>query len=1249
MAIPTLTGFAPSVTFLENTVNATPQLLDGDVTFTDPDNNFTGGTLVVSGLLAEDVVSIRNQGTGAGLIGFSAGSVTFGGVAIGTATGGAGGTLTVTFNAAATSPAIEALIENLTYANNSNTPTAGRALTVQVTDAGGAGTGFNELAGAANLLAGIDLGTESGPVLGDIDGDGDLDIIVGNGDGNLFTITNTGTALAPTFGAPVQIGSIDVGQYAKPTLGDLDGDGDLDIVVGETDGGLFTITNTGTTILPSFAAPVQIDGINVSGSATPALGDVDDDGDLDIVVADIGGNLFTITNTGTTAVPAFGAPVQVTGIDVGIYAASALADLDGDGDLDIVMGNYDGNLFTITNTGTAAAPVFGAPVQVPGINSGGYSTPTFGDLDGDGDLDIVSGDVIGQLHTFLAASPHSQITVNVTAENDMPSLTGLAPSVGFTENSVNATPQLLNADVTFSDPDNNFSGGTLAVSGLLAEDIVSIRNQGTTAGQIGFSAGTVSFGGVAIGTATGGAGGTLTVTFNGAATSQAIETLIENLTYANSSNTPTASRTLTVLVTDAAGASTATNFAGLAGAANPLDGIDTGNFSLPALGDLNGDGDLDLIVGDQTGHLFAVTNTGSLDAPVFGAPVQVGSIDVGNGSLPALADLDGDDDLDIVAGNQDGTLFAITNTGSTTAPAFGAPVQIGSIDVGAYSAPALGDLDGDGDLDIVVGNLLGQLFTITNTGTTAAPVFGAPVQIGSIDVGNASTPTLGDIDSDGDLDIVVGESAGSLFAIRNTGTPDTPVFGALIQIAGTDVGQYSAPALGDFDGDGDLDIVSGDALGNLHTFLASSDRQITVNVTAQNDAPSGTNATIVAIEDAARVLTAADFGFGDADGHALTAVKVTTLPGAGQLTLNGAAVAAGQLVGIANINAGMLAFKGALNGNGAGYANITFQVQDNGGTASSGVDLDPSPNTLTLNLTAVNDAPSGTNKTVTTKEDVAYVLKAADFGFTDVDGNGFAAVRISTLPGLGKLTKNGAVLGVGATVSIAEINAGKLKFAPAKDLNGITSFTFQVRDNGGTLSGGVDLDPTPNKLTINVTAVLDIFTGNGAANLLKGSNDRDIFRGLGGNDTLLGLGGNDDLTGGLGADRQTGGLGKDTFFLTSLFDSAKSQSGLINGVFNAAQGSGLRDIITDFTRGQDKLNLATIDANTKIGGNQAFTWRGTGNFTGVAGQLIERLYNPAGTAGDKTIVYGDVNGDGKADFQIELTGLKVLAASDFAL
>ena len=102
---PTLTGFAPSITVGENGV---PQLLDSDVVFADADDNFDGGRLIVSGLLAEDRVAIRNQGTGAGEIGLSGSDVTYGGVVIGTFTGGAGTPLTVTLNAAATSAAVDA-------------------------------------------------------------------------------------------------------------------------------------------------------------------------------------------------------------------------------------------------------------------------------------------------------------------------------------------------------------------------------------------------------------------------------------------------------------------------------------------------------------------------------------------------------------------------------------------------------------------------------------------------------------------------------------------------------------------------------------------------------------------------------------------------------------------------------------------------------------------------------------------------------------------------------------------------------------------------------------------------------------------------------------------------------------------------------------------------------------------------------------------------------------------------------------
>ena len=77
-------------------------------------------------------------------------------------------------------------------------------------------------------------------------------------------------------------------------------------------------------------------------------------------------------------------------------------------------------------------------------------------------------------------------------------------------------------------------------------------------------------------------------------------------------------------------------------------------------------------------------------------------------------------------------------------------------------------------------------------------------------------------------------------------------------------------------------------------------------------------------------------------------------------------------------------------------------MQDNGGTANGGVDLDQSANTITINVTAVNDAPSGADNTVTTiNEDAAYTFAAADFGFSDPNdspANALAAVKITTLP-----------------------------------------------------------------------------------------------------------------------------------------------------------------------------------------------------------------------------------------------------------
>src|SRR6185436_6747445 len=106
-------------------------------------------------------------------------------------------------------------------------------------------------------------------------------------------------------------------------------------------------------------------------------------------------------------------------------------------------------------------------------------------------------------------------------------------------------------------------------------------------------------------------------------------------------------------------------------------------------------------------------------------------------------------------------------------------------------------------------------------------------------------------------------------------------------------------------------------------------------------------------------------------------------------------------------------------------------VQDDGGTANGGVDLDASPNTMTVDVSSVNDAPAGANNTVTTNEDTQYTFAAADFGFTDPNdspANALSAVKITTVPGAGSLKLSGVAVTAGQTITVANIIGGNLKF-----------------------------------------------------------------------------------------------------------------------------------------------------------------------------------------------------------------------------
>ncbi|MCE9630385.1 MAG: hypothetical protein K8S94_06670 [Planctomycetia bacterium] len=248
-----------------------------------------------------------------------------------------------------------------------------------------------------------------------------------------------------------------------------------------------------------------------------------------------------------------------------------------------------------------------------------------------------------------------------------------------------------------------------------------------------------------------------------------------------------------------------------------------------------------------------------------------------------------------------------------------------------------------------------------------------------------------------------------------------------------------------------------------------------------NSPPSGADATLTLLEDNTLTFSIGDFGLSDASDtppNNLLAVKITTVPSLGTLTLEGLNVTAGQAITKEVIESGKLVYTPVPNANGPNYSSFTFQVQDDGGTADGGVDLDQSANTITFNVTAVNDPPAGTDKTVTINEDTAYTFLTSDVGFSDASDtppNNLLAVKITTVPSLGTLTLDSLPVTAGQAIAKNVIESGKLVYTPVANENGTnySSFTFQVQDDGGTADGGVDLDQSANTVTFNVTAVND--------------------------------------------------------------------------------------------------------------------------------------------------------------------------------
>ena len=206
--------------------------------------------------------------------------------------------------------------------------------------------------------------------------------------------------------------------------------------------------------------------------------------------------------------------------------------------------------------------------------------------------------------------------------------------------------------------------------------------------------------------------------------------------------------------------------------------IDVGSDAAPLLADITGDGLADLIIGSRvstndikTGTVTWFENVGTASAPAFRERGLLGV----KGSFsyaPAVSDLDGDSLPDLVLGTWNDRIQWYRNTGTRSAPAFAlADSALVTIPRGSNTVPTLGDLDGDGLADMLIGKAAGQILFYRNIGTKTAPKFSLVTDhLQDIRVGRRSAPLLVDMTGSGKLDLLIGADDGHLELWRNVGS-----------------------------------------------------------------------------------------------------------------------------------------------------------------------------------------------------------------------------------------------------------------------------------------------------------------------------------------------------------------------------------------------------------------------------------------------------------------------------------------------
>jgi VCBS repeat-containing protein len=436
---------------------------------------------------------------------------------------------------------------------------------------------------------------------------------------------------------------------------------------------------------------------------------------------------------------------------------------------------------------------------------------------------------------------------------------------------------------------------------------------------------------------------------------------------------------------------------------------------------------------------------------------------------------------------------------------------------------------------------------------------------------------------------------------------------------------------------------------NFQSLVILQDRLAT-NLTSQNFnnglGPNANNAPIANLDQGfvvnengpAAAIASADLLLNDTDpnpGQTISFVGVTSA-----LTAMGAALS----VAGANISVTPGLSYQTLRAGQSAIDTFQYTIQDQVGSTAIG--------TVLVTMNGANDTPAsiGLISGGSVTENALIGTIVADFDATDVDAGDTLNFSLTN-------SSSGRFAIDSATGVLTVANPALLNFEAS------TSHAITVR---ATDAGGLFVD---RNFTISV---IDINEGGGGSftdslvvNLFLAPDDGPwIVSGLNGNDLLTTLGGQDQIYGGSGNDTLSSGNGNDSLFGSFDFDILNARGGqdrldggakadtLTGGLgfdifdYNAIGDSGpfsQSDLITDFVRGADRINLSDIDANTLIAGDQAFVFIGGATFSNVAGQL--RVFRSA----IDTTLQADVNGDSVVDFMIRFDDVLFLNTSDFMM